>query len=115
MLRGQRTPCFAPTVLPRTVCPAARDHSGRRLDPNAQQPRRHGVETDAVRNTLRWPPGLAVALCGALLVACGSSSHPPQVNPPTAPHGAAYRLFWAGERFEGLPLVSVSTRYGATS
>src|SRR5881397_1721447 len=50
-----------------------RSHVSRHYAPaTAQQPRRHGVKTDAVRNRSRWPPGLAVALCGALLVACGS-------------------------------------------
>lgn len=68
-----------------------------------------------MRSTPRRLLGSAVALSAPFLFACGSASQPPALEPASAPHGAGYRVFWVGARFEGLPLTGVSTRYGATS
>src|SRR5919197_4634789 len=64
-------------------------------------------------NGSRCLPAMAVAVIAAPLAACGSDR--PGLDAHAAQRAAVYRLYWVGQRFEGLPLTTITRRFGLTT
>jgi hypothetical protein len=61
----------------------------------------------------RYLSAVTVAALAAPLAACGS--HRAALDARGAQRAVGYRLYWVGERFEGLPLTAIARRFGSTT